>query len=59
MSSLFHGVTESPAVGGREDVLTEVAKARPATAQRQSLEELQLPSIFVIDVLRNCGFGGP
>ena len=40
-------------------VLTDVTKARPATAQRQSLEELQLPSIFVMDVLKNCGFGGP
>ena len=40
-------------------VLTDVTKARPATAQRQSLEELQLPSIFVMDVLKICGFGGP
>ena len=40
-------------------VLTDVTKARPATAQRQTLEELQLPSIFVMDVLKNCGFGAP
>ena len=39
-------------------VLTDVTKARPALEQRQSLEELQLPSIFVMDVLKNCGFGG-
>ena len=46
--------------GNRADVSwTSAHKACRAAVQRQPLEELQLPSIFVMHLLKNWGFGDP